>query len=112
MERGRLARRLWRRLQRRPPTRQDAAGLRNILNSIGNGVIATDLQQRAIGLNPGAEQLTGFSPQEAIGAVLLLIFPLRHALTGQRLELPLARVLRDCAALALEEHGQLQDRQG
>ncbi|WP_282753663.1 putative bifunctional diguanylate cyclase/phosphodiesterase [Desulfuromonas thiophila] len=112
MEHGRLARRLWRRLQHRPPTRQDAAGLRNILNSIGNGVIATDLQQRVIGLNPGAEQLTGFSPQEAIGAVLRQIFPLRHALSGQRLELPLAQVVRDGAALALEEHCQLQDRQG
>jgi PAS domain S-box-containing protein len=47
--------------------RESEARLASTLNSIGEGVLATDLQGVVTRINPAAELVTGFSREEAIG---------------------------------------------
>ena len=47
--------------------RESEARLSSTLNSIGEGVLATDLHGVVTRINPAAEQVTGFSRDEAIG---------------------------------------------
>ena len=47
--------------------RESEARLASTLNSIGEGVLATDLHGIVTRINPVAEQLTGFTREEAIG---------------------------------------------
>lgn len=42
---------------------------RAILNSIGDGVFTTDLEQRITSVNPGAERLAGYKAQQLLGQV-------------------------------------------
>jgi PAS domain S-box-containing protein len=44
------------------------------LNSLGEGVVATDQEERIILFNEAAANLTGYSPKEAIGAPLSKVF--------------------------------------
>lgn len=59
---------------------------RAILNSIGDGVITTDLDANIIGMNPVAEQLTGWTEQQAKGRPLSEIFCMVDAQTYQKVE--------------------------
>ena len=64
------------------------------LRSIGDGVIATDLQGRVQLVNPAAEQLTGWTQDEAIGLSIARVF---QSLDHDTREVcnPLADVSRD-----------------
>lgn len=63
------------------------------LTSIGDGIIATDLDERIVLLNPAAEQLTGWSQAEAIGAPLLDVFRIVNAKTRQPVPDPARQAL-------------------
>lgn len=52
--------------------------LRVILNSIGDGLIATDEKLKITHLNPVAEYLTGWKEEEAIGKYLYEVFGIVH----------------------------------
>lgn len=52
------------------------------LNSIGDGVISTDVEGRVTYLNPVAETLTGWSLEEAQGRPLAQVFRLTDCVTG------------------------------
>ncbi|SJM95932.1 PAS domain S-box protein [Crenothrix polyspora] len=69
------------------------------LNSIGDGVIATDVEGRVTLLNAVAEQLTGWTQAEAIGRPVGEIFHIIHQDTRQPSAIPIM------AALA---HGEIQ----
>jgi PAS domain S-box-containing protein len=80
--------------------------------SIGDGVIATDAQQRVMFLNAVATKLTGWSPQEAFGKDVQTIFPILNEQTRQPVENPVRRVLRDGTILNLGNHTVLISRDG
>jgi PAS domain S-box-containing protein len=86
--------------------------LRVTLESIGDGVIAADVEGKVILLNPVAQALTGWSSDEAAGLPLKEVFVIKNEQTGQRAEDPVARVLRQGAVVGLGNHTILTARDG
>lgn len=56
--------------------------LRITLMSMGDGLIATDSQARITFLNPSAEELTGWSREQARGKSFLEVFRIYNSITG------------------------------
>jgi PAS domain S-box-containing protein len=69
--------------------------LEAILDSIGDAVIVTDEACRVTRLNPVAEQLTGWTLEQADGKRLDEVLVLRSGTTGDRVDCPAARALRE-----------------
>ena len=65
-----------------------------MLQSIGEGVLATDLESRLIWMNPAAERLTGWALAEAQGRPLTEIFRVVDAKTRQPLPDPVPVILQ------------------
>lgn len=83
-----------------------------ILQSIGDGLIATDTTMRVTYLNPIAEALTGWSDAEARGRGIAEVFNIVNALTGQPAEIPVGRVLEKGLVVGLANHTMLISRDG
>ena len=64
--------------------------LRVTLDSIADGMIATDEVGRVVFMNPAAEQLTGYGSGQAMGQDVRSIFTLHDGLTGERQSCPVA----------------------
>jgi PAS domain S-box-containing protein len=71
------------------------------LRSIGDGVITTDMEGKIVLMNKVAEDLTGWTQQEAVGRRLNEIFRLIDPKTGRLLENPAAEVLQTGAPFGL-----------
>jgi two-component system, cell cycle sensor histidine kinase and response regulator CckA len=69
------------------------------LRSIGDAVIATDRRGRVRFVNPLAEQLTGWSQDEAKGRHLAEVFRCADLKTGKGVPLPEPETMRSAAAL-------------
>lgn len=82
------------------------------LSSIGDGVISTDEAAAVTFMNPIAERLTGWTQTEAIGRPLSEVFRIFDGRTGERLEDPAIRALREGATVALPPHTVLRARDG
>jgi PAS domain S-box-containing protein len=82
------------------------------LDSIGDGVIATDNDGRVIRMNPVAERLTGWFMAEATGRSLNDVFRIVHQQTREPLDNPAARVLRRGGPVWLPSHTLLLGRDG
>jgi PAS domain S-box-containing protein len=82
------------------------------LRSIGDGVIATDAEGCVTFLNRVAEQLTGWSEEQAIDRPLREVFPLVNEETGASVENPAAKVLATGAVVGLANHTILIARDG
>jgi PAS domain S-box-containing protein len=82
------------------------------LSSIGDAVIAADTNGRVTFLNPVAQQLTGWSDQEASGRPLTDVFPILDGTTRQPLEGPVVRALREGTTVALANNTVLVGRDG
>ena len=63
------------------------------LQSIGDGVLATDAEGKVVLMNPAAERLTGWSTQEATGELVEAVLPLRDEATGESCQNPIAAVI-------------------
>ncbi|MBI3313536.1 MAG: PAS domain S-box protein [Candidatus Omnitrophica bacterium] len=74
------------------------------LQSIGDGVIATDAQGDVKFMNLVAEQLTGWKQHEAVGKPLKKIFKTINQKTRQEMESPVERVLQEGAIVGLGNH--------
>ncbi len=83
-----------------------------ILQSIGDGLIATDTAMRVTYINPIAEALTGWSQTEALGRSITEIMTIRNALTGEPAEIPVTRVLQCGHIVGLANHTVLIARDG
>ncbi|HEY9888828.1 MAG TPA: EAL domain-containing protein [Candidatus Obscuribacterales bacterium] len=83
-----------------------------VLNSISEGVAATDAQGVIKFMNPIAEVLTGWSQAEAIGQPPDNIFHFRHELTGDPIENPITRAIREDQAVYLPDHTLLLSKTG
>jgi PAS domain S-box-containing protein len=82
------------------------------LNSIGDAVIATDVQGSIKFMNPVAEALTGWPQPEALGQPIKVIFNLIHAETGQPIANPAEQALQDGKTVYLQEDTVLIARDG
>ena len=78
--------------------------LRVTLHSIGDAVIATDVEGRITLLNPVAEEMTGWSSAEATGQPIEHVFRIIDMSTRQTAESPVAKVLRDGVVVGLANH--------
>jgi PAS domain S-box-containing protein len=88
--------------------------LATTLNSIGDGVISTDLTGAVVGMNPVAERLTDWTLAEARakGSSLQEVLPLVHGATRARVKNPIARALREGVAVSLGMDTLLTRRDG
>ncbi|MEH2234982.1 hybrid sensor histidine kinase/response regulator [Nostoc sp.] len=66
-----------------------------LLRSISDGVIASDLQELVIFMNPVAENLTGWKQEEACGRNSSEVFNIANAETHNPIESPLIKVFQD-----------------
>jgi PAS domain S-box-containing protein len=82
------------------------------LQSIGDGVIVTDLEGRITRMNPVAEQLTGFPFQEASGRALHDVLRIINTVTGERADNPVMKAIRSGAAVEMANHTKLISRSG
>lgn len=86
--------------------------LRTTLNSIGDAVISTDIESRIEGLNPVAEELTGWPLAEALGQPLKEVFRIINENTRKPVESPADAVLETGRIVGLANHTLLVSRQG
>ncbi|MDI6749092.1 MAG: EAL domain-containing protein [Rhodocyclaceae bacterium] len=88
------------------------ARLFTTLSSIGDAVISTDAAGRIEFMNPVAEALTGWSMAEAAGLPIGEVFRIVNEQTGESMENPVARVLREGIVVGLANHTLLLRRDG
>ena len=82
------------------------------LNSIGDGVIATDAEGRVSFLNPLAQQLTGWTLAEALGQFVDEIFHIINQETRQPAIVPVKETLAKGTIQGLANHTVLISREG
>jgi len=82
------------------------------LHSIGDAVIATDIDGRVMRMNPTAERLTGWAFDEARGRPLPEVFSIVNADTRQTVANPVQRVMEHGRVVALANHTVLLARDG
>ncbi len=82
------------------------------LQSIGDAVMATDMQGRVTRMNPVAERMTGWRLDEALGLPLTDVFRIVHAVTRVVPVDPVQRVLETGEVVGLANHTALLRRDG
>jgi PAS domain S-box-containing protein len=94
--------------------REDEAqrALTTTLRSIGDGVIATDTVGRVTFMNPVAENLTGWAASDARGFPLDEVFRIFSEDTGEAVESPVTKVLREGTVVGLANHTVLLSKSG
>lgn len=86
--------------------------LRITLQSIGDGVVATDKGGRITALNRVAQELTGCEQSVALGSPFGDILPLTNEITGQPVEGPIRAALKTGQIVGLTNHTELTSRHG
>ena len=82
------------------------------LRSIGEGVIATDVDGLVVLMNKAAEKLTGWDNQEALQHELREILPVTNEESGKPYHDQVATVLQKGSLLGLDRHAVLTTRDG
>lgn len=82
------------------------------LDSIGDGVLLTDVQGRVVRLNPVAQKLTGWSVEAARGLPADQVFNIINETTRVKVVSPVDRVLREGVVVGLANHTLLIDKAG
>lgn len=82
------------------------------LQSIGDAVITSDLENRIVFMNPVAEKLTGWNKNEAIGKPLEVVFRLINEVTREKAENPVNKIFEYGEIVGLASHTLLIDKQG
>lgn len=90
--------------------RESEENLSIILNSIGEAVIAADRQGKITQMNPVAENLTGWTLEEAKTRLLSEVFKTTNALSGETTPNPVERVISSGAFIGLANHTILTSR--
>ncbi len=86
--------------------------LATTLQSIGDGVIATDLEGKITRMNPVAEKLTGWEFTKAKGRQLRDIFKIKSAKTGEPVKNPVSKVLENGKIVGMANDTTLIARDG
>lgn len=82
------------------------------LSSIGDGVIATDVEGKVILVNKAAEVLTGWRQDEAFGQFSSIVFHIISEVTRELCKNPFQEVLRTGEVMELENHTVLIAKNG
>src|SRR6267143_2834207 len=82
------------------------------LASIGDAVIATDMNGAVTFLNPVAQSLTGWSQAEAAGKSMDVVFDIVNKETRRPVENPVKKVFRDGKVVGLADHTLLLSKGG
>jgi diguanylate cyclase (GGDEF)-like protein/PAS domain S-box-containing protein len=82
------------------------------LNSIGDGVVTTDVYGHVKFLNPIAEKLTGWSQEEAAGLPLDEVFSIVNQETRKPIENPAYRAISEGVIVELSNHSLLISKDG
>ena len=93
-------------------TRQQKEWLSVTLSSIGDAVIATDLNGLVSFINPIAESLTGWAASDATNKHLDDIFRIINEETNQTVESPVIKVIQTGAIVGLANHTILISKDG
>jgi PAS domain S-box-containing protein len=91
---------------------EQQAWLQVTLNSIGDGVIATDVDGNITFINPVACTLTGWKETEALGSNIQDVFNIINEFTRQPVPIPVMEALRHDTIVGLANHTLLIDKQG
>ncbi len=86
--------------------------LRVMLESIGDGVISTDVTRCVTFMNPAAERMTGWSEADALGKNLAVVFNVVADATGEPLGDPVRPCLDSGEVAFLDEDAVLAGRDG
>src|SRR3984893_157678 len=86
--------------------------LSTTLSSIGEAVIATDLNGAVTFLNSVAQSLTGWNLEEARGKSMNLVFDIVNAETRRPVENPVKKVFREGKIVGLADHTVLLSKDG
>ena len=78
--------------------------LSTVLSSIGDAVIASDTDGKVMFMNSVAESLTGWQQDEAIGKPLNTIYKVEDESTGEKVENPVEKILREGVIVGLANH--------
>ncbi len=92
--------------------RESEEYLRTMLDSIGDAVIATNLDGTIERMNPVAQKLTGWSIEEGLGRPLEEVFAIRCGRTGQKLPNPARRALQAGESVPLATDTLLVSKDG
>lgn len=82
------------------------------LNSIGDAVITADANGLITGMNPVAEQLTGWKLKKAVGKQLTEIFVIVNSITGRKLPDLVQKVIKSAKIVGLANHTTLISKSG
>ncbi len=82
------------------------------LNSLGEGVITTDVSGNITALNPSAELLTGWGKAEALGKPLAAVYAVVNEETGKPFENIVSRILKNGHEIAFENNTILHKKDG
>ena len=78
--------------------------MQTTLSSIGDGLIATDDRERIVYMNPTAEELTGWSSEDASGRRFTRVFNIVATDTSETVESPVSQVLQTGKPIALDDN--------
>ena len=82
------------------------------LNSIGDGVISTDIKGNIVGLNVAASHLTGWKPEESIDHSISEVFDITNGQTGEPAVNPVWKTIKEGVVVELENHTILTGKNG
>jgi diguanylate cyclase (GGDEF)-like protein/PAS domain S-box-containing protein len=86
--------------------------LRVTIESIGDGVVVTDAAGQIEFINPRAEELTGFSDEEARGRRLADVLPLYNEHSGAAVVNPLELALQRNVVVDMDSHSVIRRKDG
>ena len=86
--------------------------LQTTLSSIGDAVMTTDAQGKVTFINPVAQALTQYTPEQAAGQPVTEIFRIVNETTRKTVESPVAKVLREGTIVGLANHTVLLAKDG
>jgi diguanylate cyclase (GGDEF)-like protein/PAS domain S-box-containing protein len=86
--------------------------LRVTLESIGDGVICADAEEKIIFMNPVAEHMTGWGESEAMGRTLAEVFVAKSEATGEPAADPVAACLQNSSICTINDDVVLASRDG
>ncbi len=109
---GELTKEIAERKQTEKALRASKENLRTTLNSIGDGVITTDIDGKITGINPVAESLTGWKHKEALGKPLTKVFNIINHQTRKPVRSPVEKVLKNGKIVGLANHTVLISKDG